>query len=72
MSRRKNASCLDSQLHAAIRDLAEANASLREVIGLATNRTAMRANRPIRPQNFFPMEEGCGFIMKVRLCAADA
>ena len=72
MSRRKNAPCLDSQLHAAIRALAEANASLREVIGLAANRTAMRANWPIRPQNPFQMEEGCGFIMKVRLCAADA
>jgi hypothetical protein len=71
MSRRKNAPCLDSQLHAAIRALAEANASLREIIGLAANRTAMRANWPVRPQNPFQMEEGCGFIMKVRLCAAD-
>jgi hypothetical protein len=71
MSRRKNGPDLDSQLLAAIRALAEANASLREVIGLAANRPAMRADWAIRPENPFPLEEGCGFIMKVHLCGAE-
>jgi hypothetical protein len=71
MSRRKNGPDLDNQLLAAVRALAEANASLREVIALAANRTAMRADWATRPQTPFQMEEGCGFIMKVRLCGAD-
>jgi hypothetical protein len=71
MSRRKNSPDLDSKRLAAIRALAEANASLREVIALAANRTAMRADWATRPQTPFRMEEGCGFIMKVRLCGAD-
>jgi hypothetical protein len=71
MSRPKNGPDLDSKLLAAIRALAEANASLPEVIVLAANGTAMRADWAIRPENRFQMEEGCGFIMKVRLCGAD-
>ena len=71
MSRRKNGSDLDSKLLAAIRALAEANASLPEVIVLAANGTAMRAHWAIRPENHLQMEEGCGFVMKVRLCGAD-
>jgi hypothetical protein len=71
MSRRKNGLYLDSQPLAAIRALAEANASLREFIALATSRTAMRAHWATRPQNPFQIEEGCGFIMTVRLCGAD-
>jgi hypothetical protein len=71
MSRRKNGPDLDSQLLAAIRALAEANASLPEVIVLAANGTATRTNWPIRPEKPVQMEEGCGFIMKVRLCGAD-
>lgn len=57
MSQRKNGPYLDREPLAAIRALAEANASLREIIGLAANRTAMRANWPIRPQNPFQMEK---------------
>jgi hypothetical protein len=59
------------QLLAAIRALAEANASLREVLGLAAKKPAMRADWAIRPQNPFQLEEGCDFIMKVRLCGAE-
>jgi hypothetical protein len=71
MSRRKNSPDLDSELLAAIRALAEANASLPEVIVLAANGTAMRAGWAIRPEKPIQMEEGCGFVMKVRLCGAD-
>lgn len=72
MSQRKNGPYLDREPLAAIRALAEANASLREIIALAANRTAMRAEQAPKPQNPLRMEEGCGFIMKVRLCGADA
>jgi hypothetical protein len=51
MSRSKNGPDLDSKLLAAIRALAEANASLPEVIVLATNGTAMRADWAIGPEN---------------------
>jgi hypothetical protein len=71
MSRPKNGPDLDSKLLAAIRALAEANASLPEVIVLATNGTAMRADWAIGPEKPVQMEEGCGFIMKVRLRGAD-
>src|ERR1700722_7130704 len=70
MSRRKNGSDLDSKLLSAIRALAEANASLPEVIVLAANGPAMRAHWAIRPENRFQTEEGCGFIMKVGVCGA--
>jgi hypothetical protein len=71
MSRRKNGPDLDSKLLAAIRVLAEANASLPEVIVLAANGTATRTDWAIRPEKPVQMEEGCGFVMKVRLCGAD-
>jgi hypothetical protein len=71
MSRRKNGPDLDSKLLAAIRALAEANASLPEVIVLAANGTAMLADWTIRAEKPVQMEEGCGFIMKVRLCSED-
>jgi hypothetical protein len=71
MSERTNEPHLENKLLAAIRALAEANASLREVIVLAANGTATRAHSAIRPQNRFQMEEGCGFVMKIRLRRAD-
>ena len=71
MSRRKNGPDLDSKLLAAIRALAEADASLPEVIMLAAHGTATRTDRAIRPEKPVQMEEGCGFVMKVRLCGAD-
>jgi hypothetical protein len=71
MSRRTNGPDLESELLAAIRALAETNASLPEVIVLAVNGTAMRADWAIRPEKPFRMEEGCGFVMKVRLGRAD-
>jgi hypothetical protein len=71
MSRRKNGPDLDSKLLAAIRALAEANASLPEVIVLAANETATRTDWAIRQEKPFRMEEGCGFVMKVRLGRAD-
>jgi hypothetical protein len=71
MSRRKNGPDLDSKLLAAIRALAEADASLPEVIVLAANGTATRTDWAIRPEKLVQMEEGCGFVMKVRLCGAD-
>jgi len=71
MSRRKNGPDLDSKLLAAIRALAEANASLPEVIVLAAHGTVMRADWAIRPEKPVQLEEGCGFVMKVRLCGAD-
>ena len=67
MSRLKNGPDLDSELLAAIRALAKANAGLCKVIMLAADRAAMRANRAIWPRNSLQMEEGCGFVMKVRL-----
>jgi hypothetical protein len=72
MSRRKNSPDLDSQLLATVRALAEANLSLPEVIVLAANGAAMRADWAIRPEKPVQMEEGCGFVMKVRLCGADS
>jgi hypothetical protein len=71
MSRRKNGPDLDSKLLAAIRALAEVNASLPEVIVLAASGTATRTDWANRPEKPFQMEEGCGFVMKVRLCGAD-
>jgi hypothetical protein len=71
MSRRKNGPDLDSKLLAAIRALAEADASLPEVIMLAAHGTATRTDRAIRPEKPVPMEEGCGFVMKVRLYGPD-
>jgi hypothetical protein len=65
MSRGKNGPCLDLQPLEAIRALAEASASLCDFIALAASRTAMRAEQAPKPQ--LRMEEGCGFIMKVRL-----
>jgi hypothetical protein len=67
MRRLKNRPDPDRELLAAIRALAKANAGLSKVIMFAAHRAAMRANRAIRPQNSFQMEEGCGFVMKVRL-----
>ncbi len=66
MSRRKN-----MRLFAAIRVIAQADASLPEVITLAANGAATRAAWAIRPQQRLEMEEGCSFIMKVRLCDRD-
>jgi hypothetical protein len=71
MSRRKNGPGLDRQPLEAIRALADANASLCDFIALAANRTAIRADWDPRPQNPLRMEEGCSFIMKVRLRSAD-
>jgi hypothetical protein len=71
MSRRKNGPDLDSKLLAAIRALAEADASLPEVIMLAAHGTATRTDRAIRPEKPVQMEEGCGFVMKVRLYGPD-
>jgi hypothetical protein len=38
---------------------------------LAAHGTATRTDRAIRPEKPVQMEEGCGFVMKVRLCGAD-
>jgi hypothetical protein len=72
MSRRKNGPDLDNKLLAAIRALAEADASLPEVIVLAANGTVTRTDWAMRPEKPVQMEEGCGFVMKVRLCGADS
>jgi hypothetical protein len=71
MSRRKNGPDLDSKLLAAIRALAEADASLPEVIVLAANGTVTRTDWAMRPEKPLQLEEGCGFVMKVRLGGAD-
>jgi hypothetical protein len=71
MSRRKNGPDLDNKLLAAIRALAEVNASLPEVIVLAASGTATRTDWASRPEKPAQMEEGCSFVMKVRLCGPD-
>jgi len=67
MSRLEDSPDFDRELLAAVRALFEANPRLAKVIVLAADRTAMRANRTVRPQNALQMGEGHGFVMKVRL-----
>jgi hypothetical protein len=66
MGRLENRANLHRELLAAIGALTKANTGFAQIIMLTAYRTAMRANRTIRPQNAFEMSESGAFIMKVR------
>lgn len=67
MRRLKNSADLHSELLAAVRALAEAEAGLPKVVMLPRDGAAMRANRAVGPQDALEMRKGGGFVVEVGL-----